>query len=39
MNTLFALGIPYTFKTWVDSLILASIFSTKSIKKGNNGNF
>jgi hypothetical protein len=29
LNTLFALGLPYTFKTWLAALILSSAVSSK----------
>ena len=32
LNTLFALAIPYTIKTWFAMLILANLFSSSKIK-------
>lgn len=31
LNTLFLLGIPYTFKTWLASLILSAMFGKASV--------
>ena len=32
LNTLFALSIPYTFWTWLASLVITSIFGKSTVK-------
>ena len=32
LNTLFALSIPYTFWTWLASLVISTIFGKSNIK-------
>ena len=32
LNTLFALGIPYTFWTWLASLVISAIFGKSNVK-------
>ena len=34
LNTLFALAIPFTVKTWAAALILGGIVSSSSVSKG-----
>lgn len=32
LNTLFALAIPYTFKTWLATFFLTTVLSARSVK-------